>query len=72
MGKVSRAEFLSLTALLSGAALAPRPSFAGTPAPGPDGDPPQNRVPVIEADLLVVNARVLTRTQRRRAPRRSR
>ncbi len=57
--KYTRGEFLSLTALLSGAIALPRASSG--PAPAPDrGHSPQTRGVGIEADLVVVNANVLT------------
>jgi predicted amidohydrolase YtcJ len=58
MPKYTRGEFLSLAALLPGAAVAPRPASA--PADAAAASPPQARGQGIEADLIVVNANVLT------------
>jgi hypothetical protein len=59
MPKYTRAEFLSLAALVSGAAALPK---GATPAPAepPVSAPLQTRGPGIEADLIVVNANVFT------------
>jgi predicted amidohydrolase YtcJ len=59
MRKLTRGEFLSLSALAAGAAVVPKPAF--TSAAESDATPPlQNRGFGIEADVIVVNARVLT------------
>ena len=60
MRKFTRGEFLSLTALLSGAAALPQPSAGAAPSIAPPDEPTQARGPGIEADLVVVNANVLT------------
>ena len=60
MARYTRAEFLSLAALLSGAAALPRSASASHSSNSPDTDPAQTRAPGIEADLVVVNANVLT------------
>ena len=59
MRTYTRGEFLSLTALLSGAAALP-PAFVTPSTAVPASDPPQTRGPGIEADLIVVNANVVT------------
>lgn len=59
MRTYSRGEFLSLTALLSGAVALPKAHSVA--APGATGDDrSQARSPGIEADLVVVNANVVT------------
>jgi predicted amidohydrolase YtcJ len=60
MRKFTRGEFLSLSALLAGAATLPRIAFGRGSALPPPPERPQARGSGIEADLIVVNARVLT------------
>ena len=60
MRKFTRGEFLSLSALLAGAATLPRIAFGRGSASPPPPERPQARGSGIEADLIVVNARVLT------------
>jgi hypothetical protein len=60
MPKYTRGEFLSLAALVSGAAVVPQPASASGRPDSPAAAPPQTRGPGIEADLIVVNANVLT------------
>ena len=60
MPKYTRGEFLSLAALVSGAAVVPQPASASGRPDSPAASPPQTRGPGIEADLVVVNANVLT------------
>ena len=60
MPKYTRGEFLSLAALVSGAAVVPQPASASGRPDSPAAAPPQTRGPGIEADLVVVNANVLT------------
>jgi hypothetical protein len=60
MPKYTRGEFLSLAALVSGAAVVPQSASASGRPDSPAAAPPQTRGPGIEADLIVVNANVLT------------
>lgn len=60
MRKVTRGEFLSLSAMLAGAASLTKLPFRGLQAQGVAAAPPQSRGAGVEADLVVVNARVLT------------
>jgi predicted amidohydrolase YtcJ len=58
VARFTRKEFLSLSALLAGAASLTKVPFGRALAQAPQA--PQNRGTGIEADLIVVNARVLT------------
>ena len=60
MSRVSRKEFLSITALLAGATLLPRRVLGLAPRAATAGDAPVAKGAGIVADLVVVNARVLT------------
>ncbi len=60
MSKVSRKEFLSITALLAGATLLPRRVLGLAPRAAMAGDAPVVKGAGIVADFVVVNARVLT------------
>ena len=63
LGRFSRKEFLSLSAILAGALGARRLPALSAPW-RPHADPPlRNRGADIEADLVVVNARVLTQDE---------
>lgn len=57
---LSRKEFLSLSALLAGAATVPRTLLGGEPRRPALAGPPQPKGGGLDADLVVVNARVLT------------
>jgi predicted amidohydrolase YtcJ len=62
MARYTRAEFLSLAALLSGASALPRAATGSHDSHAPDsaGPAPQSGGTGIEPDLVVVNANVLT------------
>ena len=60
MRRYTRGEFLSLSALLAGAASLAKVPFSRLNAQAPSPSPLQQRGIGIEADLIVVNARVLT------------
>ncbi len=60
MPKYTRGEFLSLAALVSGAAVVPQSASASARPDSAAASPPQTRGPGVEADLVVVNANVLT------------
>jgi predicted amidohydrolase YtcJ len=60
MRRITRGEFLSLSAILAGAAGIARLPFGRLHAQTPNNASPLQRGSGIEADLIVVNARVLT------------
>lgn len=60
MRRFTRGEFLSLSAILAGAAGVARLPFGRLQAQVPNNSQPRQRGSGIEADLIVVNARVLT------------
>ena len=60
MSKVTRKEFLSISALLAGAALLPERALGWATNSRPDAAPPPAKGGGIVADMIVINARVLT------------
>ena len=60
MAKVTRKEFLSLSALMAGATALPRLAFARGRGQADAAMPAQAKGSAIVADLVVINARVLT------------
>ena len=60
MSKVSRKEFLSISALLAGAAVLPKRALGWATNSNADSAPLPSKATGIVADLIVINARVLT------------
>ena len=60
MSKVTRKEFLSISALLAGAAVLPKRALGWVKNPNADSDPMSSKGTGIVADMIVINARVLT------------